>query len=114
MKVKRLSLFVAFIMLFFVVQGCKQDTPSSNIQDPNPSVEEEAVEEEGNIEDDTQTGDDNDTEDVSGEVNQEDQEADSSQSLVYVSANKLNVRRAPDPAAGKIATLMKGSGVQKS
>jgi hypothetical protein len=112
LKVKRLSLFVAFIMLFFVVQGCKQDTPSSNIQDPNPSVEEEAVEEEGNIEDDTQTGDDNDTEDVSGEVNQEDQEADSSQSLVYVSANKLNVRRAPDPAAEKIATLMKGSGVQ--
>ncbi len=107
MKFKRLSLFVAFIMLLLVVQGCKQDTPSSNIQEPNPPVEEEE-----NLEDDKHTEEETDTEDVSDEDHQGDQENDSPQNLVYVSANKLNVRREPNSDAENVATLMKGSGVE--
>jgi len=112
--VKRLSLIIAACILIFVVQGCTQDVQSS--KDNANGSNSPANVEDGNVEDknlDDQVGQDEiNEEDIDEEGNEEDEEVASPQNLVYISADRLNVRSQPDSTAEKIGQLMKGTGVE--
>ncbi len=110
---RRLSLIIAILMLFFVVQGCVKDIPSSrNDESKNPDgVQEEIDKEDENQEQETQEQDEDQEGDL-GQEDEEDKESNSSQDMVFVSADRLNVRKEPDAQAEKIGQLMKGSSVK--
>ena len=85
----------------FCGQGCTQDVQSS--KDNANGSNSPANVEDGNVEDknlDDQVGQDEiNEEDIDEEGNEEDEEVASPQNLVYISADRLNVRSQPDSTA---------------
>ncbi len=118
---RKLSLIIAILMLFFVVQGCVQDKESSTQQNQQQLDNAQEQEETQNGNQDAQEHDENHDEneqndqDVDGDSDQDsdqDGQANNLENVVYVSADRLNVRKEPDANAEKIGQLMQGSSVE--
>lgn len=118
---RRFSLIVAILMLFFVVQGCVQNRESSTQH--NQQQQDTVQEQEGaqNVKDDTQDQNENhdqneqNHQDTDGDLDQDsnqDGQANNPENIVYVSADRLNVRKEPDANAEKIGQLMQGSSIE--
>ncbi len=111
MRVKRLSLIIAIFMIFSVIQGCKQVTQSSKgsgLNQPELNQPEE-IQGAGDLQGENETSSE---EEASLEEEDEDTGNHSTKNIVYISADRLNIRKEADPKAEKIGSLMKGSGVE--
>ena len=98
------------LMLFFVVQGCVQNKESSVVQDQQ---QEEAQDEKEDTQNQDETNDQNNQEDEhTGQDSDQDGQAINQGNMVYVSADRLNVRKEPDANAEKVGQLMQGSSVE--
>ncbi len=107
---RKLSLLLAMLMLFFVVQGCVQNKESSVVQDQQ---QEEAQDEKEDTQNQDETNDQNNQEDEhTGQDSDQDGQAINQGNMVYVSADRLNVRKEPDANAEKVGQLMQGSSVE--
>ncbi|NLJ41945.1 MAG: SH3 domain-containing protein [Clostridiales bacterium] len=111
---KRLSLIIAILMLFFVVQGCVANVQSSKDKNPGDSVENgdnpTAEGENPEQSDNSQAGEDDNDGDLEEGIGEE--EPDKSKNIVFVSGDMLNVREEPDAQSEKVGHLLKGSVVK--
>ena len=112
---KRLSLIMAILMLFFVTQGCKQNVPSSNEKESNQSTDvQEGVDRDDGTQGQDKTNEEELNEEDPGETDNKEgnEQAADPQNMVFISADRLNVRKEPDATAEKVGELMKGNGVE--
>ncbi len=130
LKKRGLIIFTLFLVLLFVIQGCTTNAPTSSdgiledeivsedIDEKQDAAEEnnggnisEIGEEEDSAEDEGLTDGDSINSSDKQDENNGDKEGTDIENIVYISADRLNVRQEPFVSAPKIGQLMKGAGV---